>query len=95
MRRPASPPRTDRPPATTVAWPPTFGEGDIVIARQTTPDGVRFVIHSRRGPQVTCRTYDDAGMRARSHAELARVRAWRAEGRRLYPLRRGPGPSQG
>ena len=95
MRRPAFPSRTDPPSATTVAWLPTLGEGDIVIARQTIPDGVRCVIHSRRGPQISCRTYDDAERRARSHAELAQVGAWRVEGRRLYPLHAGSGPAEG
>jgi len=62
-------------------WPLTVADGDAVIVREETTDGPRFVVHSRRGPQLACRTYAEAEARASAHAERTRSYAWYADGR--------------
>lgn len=62
-------------------WPSSIGESDAVIVREETPDGLRFVVHSRREPQFTCPTYAEAEARTLAYAEHARAHAWYADGR--------------
>ncbi len=57
-------------------WPSTLADDDAAIAREETTDGVRFVVHSRRGPQFACRTYAEAETRAFAYAEHARAHVW-------------------
>jgi hypothetical protein len=64
-------------------WPAALADGDAVIIRQETTDGPRFVVHSRRGPQLACRTYAEAEARAFAYAEQARAHAWYVDTRGL------------
>jgi hypothetical protein len=73
-------------------WPSTIADGDAVIVREETPDGLRFVVHSRRSPQFTCRTYAEAEARTLAYAEHARAYAWYADGRGLQLVGGGDRP---
>lgn len=70
-------------------WPPTIADGDAVIAREETPDGLRFVVHSRREPQFACGTYAEAEARTLAYAEHARVHVWYANGHGNFQLLSG------
>ena len=87
-------------------WPSTIAESDAVVVREETPDGPRFVVHSRREPQFMCRTYAEAEARILAYAAHARAHAWYANGRGLQLLggparpespaaRRGVAPTPG
>lgn len=62
-------------------WPSTLTNGDAVIVREETPAGLRFVVHSRRGPQFTCQTYAEAEGQTLAYAERARGNVWYTDGR--------------
>jgi hypothetical protein len=64
-------------------WPSTLADSDAVIVREETPDGLRFVVHSRRGPQFACRTYAEAEAQTFAYTERARGNAWYADERGL------------
>jgi hypothetical protein len=64
-------------------WPWTVAHSDAVIVREDTPDGLRFVVHSRRARQFVCDTYAEAEARTLAYAEPARVHIWYANGRSL------------
>jgi hypothetical protein len=64
-------------------WPQTISIDDAVIAREDTPGGVRFVVYSRRGPQITCLTYAQAEAEMLAFAEQTGVHVWYADGRGL------------
>ena len=64
-------------------WPSTVPDRDAIIVHEETMDGLRFVVHSRRGPQFLCPTYAEAEARAFSYAEHACVRVWYADVRGL------------
>jgi hypothetical protein len=70
-------------------WPSTLADGDAVIIREETADGLQFVVHSRRGPQLACRTYAEAEARALAYAERARAHAWYADVRGLQLIGNG------
>ncbi|OFV90213.1 MAG: hypothetical protein A3G76_08050 [Acidobacteria bacterium RIFCSPLOWO2_12_FULL_65_11] len=70
-------------------WPSTLTNGDAVIVREETRAGLRFVVHSRRGPQFTCRTYAEAEARTLAYAERARGHAWYSDGCRLQLISHG------
>lgn len=76
------PDRTDGPgwEVMRMEWPSTVAECDAVIVRDETTAGLRFVVYSRRGPQLTYRTYAEAEARALAHAEHARAHAWYRDG---------------
>jgi hypothetical protein len=67
-------------------WPSTIADGDAVIVREETPDGLRFVVHSRREPQFTCPTYSEAEARTLAYAEHARAHVWYANGHSGFQL---------
>lgn len=73
-------------------WPSALADGDALIVREETTEGPRFVVHSRRGPQVACRTYAEAETRAFAYAERAHAQAWYGEGRGVQLLSRGERP---
>jgi len=62
-------------------WPSTLGDGDALIVRQETADGVRFVVRSCLGPQLAYRTYAEAEACAIAHATRAHAHAWFGDGR--------------
>jgi hypothetical protein len=64
-----------------VQWPSNVADGDAVIVRDDTPDGLRFVVYSRRSPQFACPTYVEAETRALSYATHARTHVWYMNGR--------------
>lgn len=66
-----------------VKWLSMLNDGDAVIAREETPNGPRFVVHSRGGPQFMCRTYAEAEARTLAYTGRAHADAWYADGRRL------------
>ena len=68
------------PPVIAMEWPSTLADGDALIVREETTDGPRFVVHSRRGPQLACRTYAEAETRAMAYAERAHAQAWYRDG---------------
>ena len=61
-------------------WPGTVADADAVIVREDSPDGTRFVVHSRREPQFTCSTYREAESRTLAYAKRARAHAWYTDG---------------
>jgi hypothetical protein len=70
-------------------WPSSVADGDVVIVREETQEGVRFVVQSRLGARVAYRTYAEAETRAITHVVHARAHVWYADGRRLqlvHPL---------
>lgn len=73
-------------------WPSTIADRDAVIVREKTPDGLRFVVYSRREPQFTCPTYAEAEARTLAYAEHARAHAWYADGHGVQLLGRSGGP---
>jgi len=62
-------------------WPSSLADGDALIVREDTPDGLWFVVYSRREPQFKCSTYREAETRTLAYAEHARVHVWYANGR--------------
>lgn len=64
---------------TQMEWPLTVADRDVVIVREKVPGGQQFIVHSRRDPQFTCRTYVEAEARALSYAEQARAHVWFAD----------------
>lgn len=75
-------------------WPSTIAESDAVIVRDDTPDGVRFVIGSRRQPQVACATYAEAEARVLAYAVQSQARAWYLDARgEFHLLGKGARPS--
>ena len=64
-------------------WPSTLADGDVVIVRDETTNGSRYVVHGRCGPQLACRTYAEAEARSLSYAEQSRARVWYADARGL------------
>lgn len=73
-------------------WPLTVADSDVVIVREERMGELRFIVHSRRDPQFTCRTYVEAEARALSHAEQACAHAWYADGRGLQLVGSGHRP---
>lgn len=71
-------------------WPWTIADADAVIVREDTPDGLRFVVHSRRAPQFVCQTYAEAEARTLAYTEEARAHTWYANGRGLHLVARTP-----
>ena len=78
---------------TKTEWPSTIAENDAIIVREDTPDGLRFVVHSRREAQFMCRTYAEAEARTLAYTEHASVHAWYSNGRGLQLLGRLPRPT--
>lgn len=61
-------------------WPPTASDSDIVIFRDETTDGLRFVVHTQLGPQFSCRTFADAEERAFAFAGQPSSQVWFTDG---------------
>lgn len=57
-------------------WSSALADGDVVIVRDETTNGSRYVVHGRRGPQLVCRTYTEAEARSLSYAEQAGACVW-------------------
>ena len=73
-------------------WPSSIADGDAVIVREETPDGLRFVVHSRREPQFACGTYAEAEARTLAYTDHARAHAWYTDGHTFQLLDRSARP---
>jgi len=73
--------QADGRPVIAMEWPSPLADGDALVVRDESTDGLRFVVHTRRAPQLTCRTYAEAEARAIAYAERARAHVWYRDGR--------------
>jgi hypothetical protein len=78
---------------TATEWPCALADGDVLVVRQESVDGLRFMVHSRRRPQFSCRTYAEAEGHALAYADRACMHAWYHDGHRLQLVSRIVAPS--
>jgi hypothetical protein len=62
------------------SWPVGASSTDVVIVREETANGPSFVVHTRNGPQLACRTFVEAERTALTHVEGSWGHAWFTDG---------------